>query len=145
MAQNNKVKLVNPNSHMVGLKLMDGVREVVVNPKSFNFVDRDEVLVINSTSRIFSAKHLIIDDEELAAELGYVEKGIESLTDKEITEILKGNHLKIKKTLDGITEKHLIDRVITIAKGISDLATNKVKILSEWSGYDVNQLVSDEE
>jgi hypothetical protein len=140
-----KIKLHNPNAHAVGLRLMDGVRELIAHPKTTILVDKDEVYYINGMSRTFSHKHLIILDDSINEELGYAIKGAESMTEKEIEALLKGNHLKMKKELEGITEKHTIDRIISVAKGIEDLATNKIKILSDWSGYDFNQLVNNEE
>lgn len=144
MADQN-VKLINKNKHDVGIKLMDNIREINVRPDSFTYVSRDDVLYINSISRIFSKKHLIIDDDELNQILGYSEKGIESFSDKEIEDLLKGNVSKLKKQLEDVTEKHLIDKVIGIAKNMSELTTAKVKYLSEWSGYDLNQLITEDD
>lgn len=138
-----KVKLSNPNAHRVGLKLMDGIREMVVHPKSFVVVDEMEVYFINSMSRIFSSKHLIIEDETIASDLGYNTNSVGTLSDASISEILKGNILKMKKELEDITEKHIIDKIINVAKGIEDLAKNKITFLQEWSGYDFDQLVEE--
>jgi hypothetical protein len=136
-----KVKIINPNKFMVGLKLMDGVREVVVHPKSFIMLDENEVYFINNMSRIFRDKHLLIDDEQINQDLGYTQKTVVNLSDDEIKELLKGSHQKMKKELEGITEKHVKDRVIDIAKGMDDLTKGKITFLQEWSGYDFDQIV----
>jgi hypothetical protein len=139
-----KIKISNPNKHRVGLRLMDGIRELVVHPNSFTALDESEIYFINSMSRIFSSKHLVIEDETISQDLGYSTKSVESLSNGEIIELLKGNILKLKKELDTITEKHIIDKVIEAAKTIDDLAKNKITLLQEWSGYDFDQLVEDD-
>jgi hypothetical protein len=138
-----KVKVTNPNAFRVGLKLMDGIREIVVHPNSFVLLDPNEIYYINNMSRTFSKKHLIIDDEEINRDLGY-EKSVMNLTNQEIETLLKGNIAKLKKDLGDITEKHIIDKVISIAKGMDDLNKGKLSFLKEWSGYDFDQLVEDE-
>jgi hypothetical protein len=142
---NKKVKLVNPNAFMVGLKLMDGIREVIVHPKSFVLLDEDEVYYINNMSRIFSHKHLLIDDVEINQNLGYAEKPVIGLSDEEIKTLLRGTINKIKDALANVTEKHEIDRVISVAKGMDDLQKNKLTYLQEWSGYDFDQLATTDE
>jgi hypothetical protein len=138
-----KVKVTNPNAFRVGLKLMDGIREIVVHPNSFVLLDPNEIYYINNMSRTFSKKHLIIDDEGINRDLGY-EKSVMNLSNQEIETLLKGNIAKLKKDLGDITEKHIIDKVISIAKGMDDLNKGKLSFLKEWSGYDFDQLVEDE-
>lgn len=140
-----KVKVINPNSYKVGLKSMDGLREYVVHENSFIMLDENEIYYINNMSRIFSKKHLIIDDERINQDLGYTEKNVAVLGADEITKMLKGTVASIKKELEGITEKHLIDKVISVAKTIEDLPKNKITLLQEWSGYDFDQLVETED
>jgi hypothetical protein len=138
-----KVKVINPNNFMVGLKLMDGVREVVVHPNSFIMLDANEIYYINNMCRIFSKKHLLIDDEQINQDLGYAEKTVINLSNEEIVKMLKGSFPQLKKELENITEKHIIDKVISIAKTIDDLPKNKIAFLQEWSGYDFEQLVDE--
>ncbi|TVY09965.1 hypothetical protein [Paenibacillus cremeus] len=138
---NKKVKLVNPNPFAHGLKLMDGIREINIAGGSFTLLDEDEVYFINSVSRTFSHKHLLIADPEINQALGYAEKPVIGLSDEEIKTLLRGTINKIKDTLVNVTEKHEIDRVIDVAKGMEDLQRNKITYLQEWSGYDFDQLV----
>jgi hypothetical protein len=148
-----KVKISNPNAFRVGLKLMDGVREVVVPPKKkgakedpFIYLDADEVYFINNMSTTFQRKMLIVHDKEINQNLGLeTEDDIAFLNDAEIEEILKGNFMQMKKKLGEINDKHLINRIIRVAQGIEDLAQGKVKYLAEISGYEIDQIVSKDE
>ena len=58
--------------------------------------------------------------------------------------MLKGNIMTMKKQLSEINDKQVIDRVIEVAKQINDLLAGKLKIIQEVSGYDFDQLLSDE-
>lgn len=141
-----KVKVRNPNPFRVGLKLMDGLREVVVHPNSFVTLDSDDVYFLNNMCTLFQRKILLVEDDEINEDLGLKVKDTEEieiigLSDKEIEELLKGNILKLKKELGQVTEKHIIDKVIRVAKGIEDLHVNKIKYLSEFSGYDFEQII----
>jgi hypothetical protein len=140
-----KVKVINPNNYKVGLKSMDGIREYVVHENNFILLDENEIYYTNNMSRIFSHKHLIIDDEQINQDLGYAEKTVANLDNDEIVKILKGTITNIKKELEGITEKHVIDKVIRVAKTIEDLPKNKITYLQEWSGYDFDQIVDTED
>jgi hypothetical protein len=140
-----KIKIKNPNKHMVGIRLMDGVRELAVPPGASILIDKDEVYFLNSFCKLFSKKHLVIEDNSINEELGYAVKTVDSFTDQEFETLLKGSISKIKKELEGIEEKHITDRVIAVAKNIDDIAQNKLKFLAEWSGYDLEQLINKDE
>jgi hypothetical protein len=148
-----KVKISNPNKFRVGLKLMDGVKEVVVHPKKkgtkddpFIMLDSDEIYFINNMSSIFQRKMLIVHDDEINQNLGLDTKDdVAFLSNDEIEEILKGNFMAMKKKLGDIKDRHLLNRIVEVAKGIEDLAQGKIKFLAELSGYDIEQIVSSDE
>ncbi|WP_145413317.1 hypothetical protein [Paenibacillus xylanexedens] len=144
--QSKKVKVTNPNSSVVGLRLMDGVREVLVHPKGFIMLDSEEIFYINNMSSIFSKRRLLVQDEDVNVELGLTVESTDvvGMTDDQIETLLKGNIMTMKKHLTGITDKQVIGRVIEVAKKIEDLATGKLKIIQEISGYDFDQLISTE-
>jgi hypothetical protein len=143
--ENNKVKVSNPYNFRQGLRLMDGVREVIVHPKSFVLLDADEVYYINNMSSVFARKKLIVSDDTVNQNLGIdIKEDIVSLNDKEIKEILAGNFMTMKKKLSDVTDKHLINRVVEIARDVEDLAQGKLKFLQEISGYDFDQLMKSE-
>ncbi|MCM3256998.1 hypothetical protein M3664_04285 [Paenibacillus lautus] len=144
--QSKKVKVINPYKSAVGLRLMDGVREVLVHPKGFIMIDSEEIFYINNMSGIFSKRKLLVQDDEVNMELGLLsdEVDVTGMTDEQIEKMLKGNIMTMKKQLTEINDKQVIDRVIEVAKQINDLAAGKLKIIQEVSGYDFDQLLSDE-
>lgn len=144
MSDSEKIRVVNPNPFNVGLKLMND-REVLVKAKGFYVLNRDDVEYIQNISRTFEKSHLLVEDDEFNLKHGFTKKSIASFTTEEITSLLKGTIAKIKKELEDVTEKHLIDKVIEVAKNIDDLAKNKITFLQEWSGYDFDQLILDDE
>lgn len=144
--QSKKVKVINPYKSAVGLRLMDGMREVLVHPKGFIMIDSEEIFYINNMSGIFSKRKLLVQDDEVNMELGLLsdEVDVTGMTDEQIEKMLKGNIMTMKKQLSEINDKQVIDRVIEVAKQINDLAAGKLKIIQEVSGYDFDQLLSDE-
>lgn len=144
--QSKKVKVINPYKSAVGLRLMDGMREVLVHPKGFIMIDSEEIFYINNMSGIFSKRKLLVQDDEVNMELGLMSEDVDvtGMTDEQIEKMLKGNIMSMKKQISGIKDKQVIDRVIEVAKQINDLAAGKLKIIQEVSGYDFEQLLSDE-
>lgn len=130
-----KMIVRNPNLFKVGLNFMDGIKSVVIPPKGYLSIPEEEIDYINSTSSVFKRKILIIENEEKNEDLGYDTNTVANFSDDEIRELIKGHLNKIKSVLANEKEKHVIDRVITIAREFEDLSLNKVKFLEEWSGY----------
>lgn len=130
-----KVKVMNPNSFKVGLNFMDGIKSTIVPPKGYVSIPEEEVDYINSTSSIFRRKILIIDEPEKNQDLGYAEKTLANYTDEEIVELIKGHLNKTKAVLEKEKERHVIDRVISLARSIDELSINKIEYLEKWSGY----------
>lgn len=114
---------------------MDGIKSVVIPPKGYLSIPEEEIDYINSTSSVFKRKILIIENEEKNEDLGYDTNTVANFSDDEIRELIKGHLNKIKSVLANEKEKHVIDRVIAIAREFEDLSLNKVRFLEEWSGY----------
>ncbi len=149
MSSKDKVKIINSHPYKVGIKSMDGLKEFTVHEAkngkdAYILIDRDEIYYTNNISRLFSSRHLIIDDDEINQDLGLSEKTVANLSAKDILDLLNGNLNTIKKELSDITQKHTIDRVIEVAKNIDDLPKNKITFLQDWSGYDFDQLIEDD-
>lgn len=130
-----KIIVRNPNLFKVGLNFMDGIKSVVIPPKGYLSIPEEEIDYINSTSSVFKRKILIIENEEKNEDLGYDTNTVANFSDDEIRELIKGHLNKIKSVLANEKEKHVIDRVIAIAREFEDLSLNKVRFLEEWSGY----------
>jgi hypothetical protein len=126
----NKIKVSNPNTFIYGIKLMDGVREMIVKPKSFVLLDEDEVYYLDSTSRTFRDGFLVIEDENVKEQMGQTEANPNVLSDEEIEKILKGNFLKMKSELGKIHVQHVLNRVAEIALTL-DLPMSKLKFVQE--------------
>ena len=127
---------------MVGLKLMDGIREVVVHPNSFVFLEENDVYYINNMCRLFREKTLFIDDEEINETLGYDK---DYLTNEKIKHLLSKSPKDIKKVVEENNYKHIKDRIVNVAKDM-DLPASKLRIIEEATGYDIEQILkSDKE
>lgn len=139
-----KVKITNPNNFMIGLKLMDGIREIPVYPNSFVILDSNEVFYINNMCTLFKRGMLIIEDDEINEMLGFTKNKVYNLTSEEIEKTLKGSVKKIKEELSDIKEKHIKDRIVKVAKEM-DLPASKIKVVEEITGYNFEQLIENEE
>ncbi|MFL1672457.1 hypothetical protein [Paenibacillus dendritiformis] len=130
-----KIKVINPNVFDIGIKFMDGIKSTVIAPNGYRLILEEEIDYINSTSNMFRRKMLLIDDNEKNKEFGYETRTVANYTNEEIKGLIKGHLNKMKSILAGEKEKHVIDRVITIAKEDKDLSVSKMRYLEEWSGY----------
>lgn len=144
--ESKKVKVTNPYSSAVGLRLMDGVREVLVHPKGFVMLETDEIFYINNMSAIFTKRRLLVQDYDTNVELGLETDtdDVVAMTDEQIEALLKGNIMTMKKQLSNINDKQVLGRVIEVAKKIDDLAAGKIKIIQEVSGYEFDQIITTE-
>jgi hypothetical protein len=130
-----KIKVVNPNVFDIGIRFMDGIKSTVITPNGYRLLPEEEVDYINSTSNMFRRKMLLIDDNEKNTEYGYENRTVANYSNDEIRDLIKGHLNKIKAVLADEREKHVIDRVIAVAKEDKDLSVNKMRYLEEWSGY----------
>jgi tmRNA-binding protein len=141
-----QIKVSNPYPFRQGLKLMDGIREIVVHPKSFVMLDENEIYYINNMSTVFQRRKLIIHDDKVNKNLGLDFKDdISSLTDEEIKTILAEGSAAIKSKLANVKGKHVIDRIVDIAKEMDDLSKGAINALQEVSGYNFEQLLNNEQ
>jgi len=144
--ENKKVKVTNPYPHAVGLRLMDGLREMVVHPKSFVLLDADEIYYIHNSSTLFRDRKLVVQDDEVNENLGFHndQSSVVTMSDAEIESLLKGNIASLKKYLKDVDDKLGIDRIGDIARKMEDLASSKLKLIQEVSGYNFEQLLKSE-
>jgi len=133
-----KYKVYNYNKYSYGIKLMDGVREVVVPPHNgktpgFILLDEDEIYYLNSISPRTFKEGYLITEEQLMENMGYLKENKLAFTDEEIENLLKSNINKMKTELKKFEGKHMFDRIIRIAKKI-DLPVSKLKVIEEVTG-----------
>ena len=133
-----KVRITNPNKFMVGLKLMDGIREVVVHPNSFVILDANDAFYINNMCTLFKKGVIFIEDNEINEFLG-LDK-IYNVTDAEIKEILGKSAKVIQEKMEALSEKHILDRFVNIAKDL-DLPASKLKVIEDITGVNIQQLI----
>jgi hypothetical protein len=132
-----KVRITNPNKCLVGLRFMDG-REQAVHPGSFVILDANNVSYINNMCTLFKKGVLIIEDNEINEFLG-LDKSY-NVTDEEIRDILGKSAKIIQGKMEALSEKHILDRFVNIAKEF-DLPASKLKVIEDITGINVQQLI----
>jgi hypothetical protein len=134
-----KVKVYNKNKFDIGVKLINPVREQNIKAGSFTILEKDDVYYLDTICALFRRGMLVIDDEEVKENLGYVEVNENIKSDDELISILKGNFLKMKSELSKINEPHIIDAIYNVAKTISaELSGAKLKFLSQFCSRDID-------
>ena len=108
-----KIRIINPNKFMVGLKLVDGIREIVVHPNSFVFLEENDVYYINNMCKLFREKSLFIDDEEINDTIGYDKN---YLNNEKIKHLLSKSPKDIKKVVEENNYNTLKIRIVNVAK-----------------------------
>jgi hypothetical protein len=132
-----KVRVINPNKSLVGLRLMDG-REIVVHPGSFVILDANNISYLNNMCTLFRKGVLVIEDNEINEFLG-LDKTY-NVTDEEIKEILGKSAKIIQAKMEALNEKHILDRFVIIAKDL-DLPASKLKVIENITGINIQQLI----
>lgn len=134
-----KHKVYNKNKFNIGIRLINPTREQNIIAGSFAMLDDDDIYYLNTICTLFKRGMLVLDDDEVNTNLGFVESNPNCKSDDDIKEILKTpNILKMKKELSTITEPHIKDAVFRIAKSMADSMTiSKLKCISEFCGRDV--------
>ena len=132
-----KVRVTNPNKFLVGLRLMDN-REMVVHPGSFVILDANNISYLNNMCTLFRKGVLIVEDNEINEFLG-LDKSY-NVSDEEIKDILKKSANIIKIKMEALSEKHILDRFVNIAKDL-DLPASKLKVIEDITGINIQQLI----
>ena len=133
-----KVKVFNRNKFDIGVKLINPIREQNIKAGSFTIMDEDDVYYLDTVCTLFKRGMLVVDDEEINTQLGFMEKNPNIKTEVEIKKVLTGNIQKMKKDLSLITAPHLKDLVYNVAKSIGkDLSGSKLKHIAEFCGVPI--------
>lgn len=133
-----KIKVWNRNKFDIGVKLINPIREQNIKCGSFTILEEDDVYYLDTICTLFKRGMLVIEDEQIKENLGFIEINENIKTDEEIIQILKSNVNKMKSELKKIEEPHIIDAVYNIAKNIGgELSGAKLKFLSEFCGKEI--------
>lgn len=132
-----KYKVFNNNRFNVGIRFENEAnREILIKPNSFVLMSEDDILYVDTVSKLFSKGILYVEDEDLMVKMGYMEKNPNTISEDEIKKILKMPNNKMKEALSKIDAKHAIDKVIAVAKE-SDLPQSKLKIIKELFNVEI--------
>lgn len=132
-----KYKVFNNNRFNVGIRFENEAnREILIKPNSFVLMSEDDILYVDTVSKLFSKGILYVEDEDLMVKMGYMEKNPNTISEDEIRKILKMPNNKMKEALSKIDAKHAIDKVIAVAKE-SDLPQSKLKIIKELFNVEI--------
>lgn len=132
-----KYKVFNNNRFNVGIRFENEAnREILIKPNSFVLMSEDDILYVDTVSKLFSKGILYVEDEDLMVKMGYMEKNPNTISEDEIRKILKMPNNKMKEALSKIDAKHAIDKVIAVAKE-SDLTESKLKIIKDLFNVEI--------
>jgi hypothetical protein len=133
-----KVKVFNRNKFDVGVKLINPIREQNIKAGSFTIIEEDDIYYLDTICSLFRRGMLVIDNEEIKANLGYVESNEGIKTDEEIINILKSSFNVMKTKLEKIVEPHVIDVVYNITKSMgNELSGQKLKYLRKFCDREI--------
>ena len=139
-----KYKVFNNNRFNVGIRFENEAnREILIKPNSFVLMSEDDILYVDTVSKLFSKGILYVEDEDLMVKMGYMEKNPNTISEDEIRKILKMPNNKMKEALSKLDAKHAIDKVITVAKE-SDLPQSKLKIIKELFNVEIFEEIDQE-
>jgi len=142
-----KVKVFNNNKFIVGVRFQNANgRETNIPPNAFVYMDEEDILYVNSVSSLFSKGIIYTEDQDMLEMMGYIEQNPNSVSEKEIKDILELGNARMKTELKKLTENHAIQKVISVVQeGQVDLTMAKIKIISETLDIDPELLHNDEE
>jgi hypothetical protein len=139
-----KYKVFNNNRFNVGIRFENEAnREILIKPNSFVLMSEDDILYVDTVSKLFSKGILYVEDEDLMVKMGYMEKNPNTISEDEIRKILKMPNNKMKEALSKLDAKHAIDKVIAVAKE-SDLPQSKLKIIKELFNVEIFEEIDQE-
>lgn len=130
-----KYKVINPNPFAVGLKSIDGLKDMLVPANSFQMVEEDEIYFTNSVCRLFRQGTIYVDNEEIMLNMGYGEKNLNTISDEEIIKLLKGKQTDLEKTLKSM-ERFAYQKVVMVAKTL-DLPYGKLQVIEKITGIPI--------
>ena len=137
-------KVINDNPFNVGIKFEnESNREINIRGKSFVMLSENDILYVDSVSKLFRSGVLTTDNEEIMIKMGYVEKNANAITQEEIEKLFKLSAAKLKPELEKITAKHAIDKIVEVAKQ-SDLSTSRLNVVKEVLGVEIFDEVNEE-
>ena len=137
-------KVLNDNPFNVGIKFENEAnREINIRPKSFVMMSENDILYVDSVSKLFRNGVLTSENEDIMVKMGYVEKNANAISHEEIEKLFKLSAVKMKPELEKITAKHAIDKVVEAAKQ-SDLATSKLNVIKEVLGVEIFDEVNED-
>jgi len=132
-----KYKVFNNNRFNVGIRFENEAnREILIKPNSFVLMSEDDILYVDTVSKLFSKGILYVEDEDLMVKMGYMEKSPNTISEDEIKKILKMPNNKMKEALSKIDAKHAVDKIIAVAKE-SDLPQSKLKIIKDLFNVEI--------
>lgn len=140
-----KYKVINNNRFNVGIKFENEAnREILVKGKSFTLMSEDDILYVDTVSRLFSKGTLLIEDEDINVKMGYLEKNPNTISEEEILKILKSTSVKkMKEDLEKLDAKHAIEKVVAVTKE-ADLPQSKLKVIKELYNVEIFEEIDQE-
>lgn len=139
-----KYKVFNNNRFNVGIRFENEAnREILIKSNSFVLMSEDDILYVDTVSKLFSKGIIYVEDEDLMVKMGYMEKNPNTISEDEIRKILKMPNNKMKEALSKIDAKHAIDKVIAVAKE-TDLPQSKLKIIKELFNVEIFEEIDQE-
>lgn len=137
-------KITNDNPFNVGIKFEnEASREINVRGKSFVMMSENDILYVDSVSKLFRNGILTLSNEELMVKMGYMEKSPNAISDDEIEKLFKGTPAKIKKELEQIDAKHAVEKIVNYAKK-EDLPQSKLKLIKEVLNVEIFEEIDQE-
>lgn len=137
-------KVENDNIFAVGIRFANEAnREVSIRPKSFAMLSENDILYIDSVSRLIRNGIVTVNDDDLMNKMGYVEKSPDSIKVDEIEALFKLPVAKLKPELEKIKARHAIDKVVHVAKD-QDLASSKLKVIKEVFGVEIFEEIDED-
>lgn len=141
-----KIKVINNNDFLVGLRFQNTGTEKLIRQNSFIMLSEEEVHEINSASKLFQKGVIFVENQEDNEKLGYTEKNPNSLSKTEAKKILELGIARMKNELAKITEDHAIKKFVDLVQNEEvELSMPKIKVISEVFNIPQEELLSSEE
>lgn len=126
-----KYKVINNNPFHVGIRFEnESNREVSIKANSFLLMSEDDILYVDTVSKLFKNGIIYVEDNDLNIKMGYMEKNPNVLSEEDVEKILKFAPKKMKEELEKLDAKHAIEKVIIAAKN-ADLPQSKLKVIKD--------------